>query len=154
MKRLQAELSKANEVHAELSQQKQENMILKETIDRLRYDLDDLRTAHANDSTKGGSSAPGSTMPSLSRSLGSELLRRLNPTETVDEGEESDATVEDETVEKIEGGDGEEDVFQTIITRKVSILYTRNALTDTRQENRWQGKACSRECSCGCLHPI
>ncbi|CAG7849354.1 SubName: Full=Uncharacterized protein {ECO:0000313/EMBL:CCA78069.1} [Serendipita indica DSM 11827] len=123
VKQLQIELAKANEVHAEYLQQKQENMVLKETIDRLRYDLDDLRTAHANDSTKGGSSAPGSAMPTMSRSLGSELLRRLNPTEeTPDEGEESDTTVEETVEEKIENADGEEDVFQTIITRKRKIV--------------------------------
>ena len=121
LERLQEELNKANQVHTEYLNQKQENVLLKETIDRLRYDLDDLRSAHANDSTKGGSSAPGSAKPSLSRTLGSELLRRLNPHESVQETAEEDSdneTTVEETVESTDHGDGDEDVFQTIITRK------------------------------------
>lgn len=127
LERLQEELSKANQVHTEYLNQKQENVLLKETIDRLRYDLDDLRSAHANDSTKGGSSAPGSAKPSLSRTLGSELLRRLNPHESVQESTEDDSdtetTVEETVEEQTENTDGDEDVFQTIITRKRVCLY-------------------------------
>jgi hypothetical protein len=118
IKQLQVELTKANQVHADYLAQKQENVVLKETIDRLRFDLDDLRSAHATESSKGGSSAPGSAMASLSRTLGSELLRRLNPHDE-EGGEESDnETTVDETVEKVENTDGDEDVIQTIITRK------------------------------------
>jgi len=120
IQQLQAELNKANHVHGEYVNQKQENMLLKETIDRLRYDLDDLRTAHANDSTKGGSSAPGSAKPSLSRTLGSELLRRLHPHEekVTEEDSDNETTVEETVQAKGENTDGDEDVFQTIITRK------------------------------------
>ncbi|KIM20109.1 hypothetical protein M408DRAFT_334134 [Serendipita vermifera MAFF 305830] len=125
LQRLQEELNRANQVHAELLNQKQENVLLKETIDRLRYDLDDLRSAHANDSTKGGSSAPGSAKPSLSRTLGSELLRRLNPQESLQESADDDSDTEttvEETVEEKTEGDGDEDVFQTIITRKRKVV--------------------------------
>ncbi|KAG8813520.1 hypothetical protein FRC17_001541 [Serendipita sp. 399] len=124
IRRLQAEVAQANEVHAQLLSQKQENQVLKETIDRLRYDLDDLRSAHANDSTRGGSSGPASAMPSLTRTLGSELLRRLNPQQenAAADGSDSDATVEETVEEKVENTDGEEDVFQTIITRKRKIV--------------------------------
>ncbi|PVF95565.1 hypothetical protein CPB86DRAFT_776198 [Serendipita vermifera] len=123
IKQLQTELAKANQVHADYLAQKQENVILKETIDRLRFDLDDLRSAHAAESSKGGSSAPGSAMASLSRTLGSELLRRLNPHEE-EGGDESDSeTTVDETVEeKVQNTDGDEAVIQTIITRKRKIV--------------------------------
>jgi hypothetical protein len=119
IQQLQAELSKANQVHTEYLNQKQENVLLKETIDRLRYDLDDLRSAHANDSTKGGS-APGSAKPSLSRTLGSELLRRLHPHEekVAEEDSDTETTVEETVEEKGQNEDGDEDIFQTIITRK------------------------------------
>lgn len=119
VKQLQAELSKAQLVHGEFLGQKQENALLKETIDRLRYDLDDLRSAHANDSTKGGSSAPGSAMPSLSRTLGSELLRRMDSTnEEREDDSDNDTTIEETVEENPEATDDSEDVFQTIITRK------------------------------------
>lgn len=128
VKTLQTELSKAQLVHAEFLNQKQENALLKETIDRLRYDLDDLRSAHANDSTKGGSSAPGSAMPSLSRTLGSELLRKMDSTEEQEDDSDAETTVEETIEESVEQtDDGEEDVFQTIITRKrVRTLATGN----------------------------
>lgn len=119
VKKLQAELTTARQTHTDYLGQKQENMILKETIDRLRFDLDDLRSSHANEFMKG--SGPGSGKPSLSRSLGSEIARRLQPP---DEEADSDneTTVEEttttQTVEPDAEGDGEEDVYQTIITRK------------------------------------
>ncbi|KAF9260221.1 hypothetical protein L218DRAFT_827851, partial [Marasmius fiardii PR-910] len=40
--RLEKELT-AQTAHASLDEQKQENLILKETIDRLRFDMDELR---------------------------------------------------------------------------------------------------------------
>lgn len=92
--------------------------MLRETIDRLRYDLEELRSVHATESAKGGSSLPGSAKPSLSRSLGSELLRKLHPHQEESVPESDEETMEG-VAEKVESVDGDEDVFQTIITRKV-----------------------------------
>ncbi|KAG8849946.1 hypothetical protein FRB91_009475 [Serendipita sp. 411] len=133
IRQLQTELSKANEVHTQFLNQKQENLVLKETIDRLRYDLDDLRSAHATDSTRGGSSGPASAAPSLSRTLGSELLRRLNPQqeEGAADGSDSDATVEETVEEKTENTDEEGEVFQTIITRKRKIASKGKRVQET-----------------------
>lgn len=112
-------------MHTEYLNQKQENVFLKETIDRLRYDLDEIRASHAAESAKGGSSAPGSAKPSLSRSLGSELLRKLHP-HREESVTESDAETVEEVSEKMEGTDGDEDIFQTIITRKVCAISSTN----------------------------
>ncbi|EDR05833.1 uncharacterized protein LACBIDRAFT_302638 [Laccaria bicolor S238N-H82] len=40
---LEADLSIAQQAHEQLNEQKHENMLLKETIDRMRFDMDEMR---------------------------------------------------------------------------------------------------------------
>ena len=42
---LEADLSIAQQAHEQLDEQKHENMLLKETIDRMRFDMDEMRNA-------------------------------------------------------------------------------------------------------------
>lgn len=105
-------------MQADLDGQKQDNMLLKDTIDRLRQDLQELRDTHATDTLKlSGPGGRNSVAPSLSRSLGSELARRLAEAKSDEDTTDNETTVEREEVNH--GTDGEdEDVVQTIITRK------------------------------------
>ena len=119
--RLEEELTEARESVEALEEQKTENLQLRETIDRLRLDLDELRTQArlVQASKRSGSSslsrsASGSdSLPaSLSRNLGRELARRLkdgdgddgDETETEDDGskrrhsKESTDSYEEETI--------------------------------------------------------
>lgn len=104
--RLEEELTEARAAVDALEEQKNENLQLKETIDRLRLDLDELRTqARAiADSKTGGSALSRSTSgqdsvpATLSKNLGRELARRFagEEEEGIDEqGEESKDAKED-----------------------------------------------------------
>lgn len=83
--RLEEELVETKATVDALEEQKTENLQLKETIDRLRLDLDELRTqARANAESKTGGaalsrSASGqeSVPATLSKNLGRELARRF-----------------------------------------------------------------------------
>ena len=105
----------------ELDTQKQDNIVLKETIDRLRFELDELRASHALEmASLSGSSAPNSRPPTLSRSLGSEFQRGMLRQTTIREG----AGQEDRNGADVEDDDGEEIYHTTIIKKRVraSIL--------------------------------
>jgi mevalonate pyrophosphate decarboxylase len=105
------ELTVTRQAQAELEDQKQENLVLKETIDRLRFDLDELRSReHA-----AGPSSSSSQFGSVSKSLGAELMNRWEALQD-DEEEEEEETEE----EKGSGSEGEE-MIQTIITRKKRV---------------------------------
>ena len=120
MKGLQDELAAAQKTQAALEEQKQENMMLKEVIDRMRFELEEMRAASNSGLTaNGGASARGT----ISKSLGAELLKKLE--NGIWDGEERHE-VEVQQEEDSEGGDTEgEDIVQTIITRtkRVSVLF-------------------------------
>ena len=117
---LEQQLAVAREAQAQLDEQKQENLLLKETIDRMRFDMDELRLkADGNipSDTKGRTSNQGS----LSKSLGQELARiggKWPGGEDTDEEDESTAVSDDGSAG--EGTEGE-DVVQTIITRRKKV---------------------------------
>ena len=67
---LHEELVAAQQTVSALDEQKQENMYLKETIDRMRYDMDEMRTSSVGGSTSGAASVRGS----VSKRLGAELI--------------------------------------------------------------------------------
>jgi hypothetical protein len=69
----------ARQAESVLEVQKQENLQLKETIDRMRFDLDEARAAAANGSGGHirGVTAGSSNGGTMSRNLGDELNRRL-----------------------------------------------------------------------------
>ncbi|KAF7337039.1 hypothetical protein MVEN_02140900 [Mycena venus] len=127
---LEQEISIAQQAHAQLDEQKQENMLLKETIDRMRFDLDEMR----NNSAAGvvGGSGQSSAANTVSKSLGQELLGKMKGGwgGMEDDGEE-DVEEEEETSSSsatpgVEDDDTEgEDVIQTIITRKKRKVASR-----------------------------
>ena len=92
IKRLENDLSVSRQAESGLQVQKQENLALKEMIDRMRFDLDDAR-ANAGSMLY---QRPGTSGPqTLSRNLGDELNRRLLEAERVrQESEDGDSVVE------------------------------------------------------------
>ncbi|GJJ08355.1 hypothetical protein Clacol_002569 [Clathrus columnatus] len=115
------ELVIARHAQAELDDQKQENLVLKETIDRLRFDLDELRTReHAVPAGHGSASSQFNT---ISKSLGAELMSRWDSMDQDDE-----VTEEEEKGEAL-GSDGEE-MIQTIITRKKRKINTKRPIIE------------------------
>ncbi|OBZ66290.1 hypothetical protein A0H81_13780 [Grifola frondosa] len=107
---LENELAMAQQAHATLDEQKQENMMLKETIDRMRFDMDELRNSATGLSQSGGS-GNASAQGTLSKSLGAELMSKMQQ-----EGQ------------RWEKG---EDVVQTIITRTKRKVTSRAKRIET-----------------------
>ncbi|KAJ8518667.1 hypothetical protein ONZ45_g4284 [Pleurotus djamor] len=120
LSQMDAELAIATHLQAELDAQKQENLTLKETIDRLHFELDEQRNATIQGANVGSGthSVPGT----LSKSLGAELAKN-GWGEEEDEKEEASVTspsidlsntsfnFEDESPD-------EEDFIETIVTRR------------------------------------
>jgi hypothetical protein len=118
---LEQDLAFAQQAQASLDEQKQENLMLKETIDRMRFDMDELRAGLASHAP-----APASAPSSVSRSLGAELLGKLTDGGWIDEEDEGDSA---ETLRVLgiedQGADTEdEDIVQTIITRTKKVSPT------------------------------
>lgn len=115
--KLERELETSNLVHGQLDGQKNENLMLKETIDRLRYDMDEMRTNMT--AVTGGASNPSSAANTMTRSLGAELMGKMKESWEEEVEEEPEDEVEETEVET-QDSDGE-DVVQTIITRKKRV---------------------------------
>jgi hypothetical protein len=107
-------------------------MLLKETIDRMRYEMDEMRNTATSLNGQTGASGMSSAMHTLSKSLGAELMGKLKW--GMEEGEEEDApgdelgsdvstSVETEEDDPTEGED-EEDFIQTIITKRKRVRKT------------------------------
>ncbi|KAI9454394.1 hypothetical protein BJY52DRAFT_1427326 [Lactarius psammicola] len=114
---LEQDLALAQQAQTSLDEQKQENLMLKETIDRMRFDMDELRATLAPSAGSGTSSAPGS----VSRSLGAELLSKMkNDSGWIDDEDEADAaaTLKELGIDDPDENTDDEDIVQTIITRK------------------------------------
>lgn len=113
------ELLAAQQTTAALDEQKHENLLLKETIDRMRFEMDEMRTNASGAGAGGGGT--GSVKGSVSKSLGAELLSKMKQLGDDNWGMEDEGQDEhqDELSAELEdGGDTEdEDVIQTIITR-------------------------------------
>ncbi|TCD67167.1 hypothetical protein EIP91_000452 [Steccherinum ochraceum] len=134
---LHDELDVAQQTTAALDEQKQENMLLKETIDRMRWEMDEMRTSSAAAGQSGGS---GSVRGSVSKSLGAELLNKMK--QLGDEGwdmDEDDGAQDDphadlsaELMEDEEDTESE-DVIQTIITRTKRKVASRAKKIETVQ---------------------
>ncbi|CAK5269566.1 unnamed protein product [Mycena citricolor] len=128
---LEQELVVANQAHVQLDEQKQENMLLKETIDRMRYDLDEMRS---NSAILGGTPSGQSSAPSsISKSLGAELLGKMKGWGGMDGESENEDDEDDDSSTPKEDEDTEgEDVIQTIITRKKRKVTSRANKIETR----------------------
>ncbi|KIJ60404.1 hypothetical protein HYDPIDRAFT_177471 [Hydnomerulius pinastri MD-312] len=130
---LESELADAQSAHAQLDEQKQENLMLKETIDRMRFEMDEMRSLGGIGSNGGPGSASGSARGSVSKSLGAELLGKMGAQwgmeEDEEDGEGESMNVDGDDDEGTEGE--EEDVIQTIITRKKRKVTGRANKTET-----------------------
>jgi hypothetical protein len=97
---------------------KQENLSLKETIDRLRFELDELRTAAAGHTSstlnRGGPSANN-----LEEEMGSQFLS--------DQDDQDDSESEADTAVGSEQGDNDDYVETVITRRKVCHLFGKHA---------------------------
>ena len=114
---LERDLEVLSIAQAQLDEQKQQNLFLKETIDRVRYEMDEMRNAVPGNITGSGLSSAANT---ISKSLGAELMGKMKFDMDGDEDlEEGDTAVEDE--DKTEGEEEEEDVVQTIITKRKRV---------------------------------
>lgn len=113
---LEEELAIAQQAHAQLDEQKQENLILKETIDRMRFDMDEMRSAATNAAAGSGHSSAANT---VSKSLGAELMGKMGGGWGDEDDELEDERDDGELdMDMHEDTEDEEDVIQTIITRK------------------------------------
>lgn len=113
---LEEELAIAQQAHAQLDEQKQENLMLKETIDRMRFDLDEMRSAATQAAAGSGHSSAANTM---SKSLGAELMGKMGESwGGENDGLEDEGDSDGLELDMDEDTEDEEDVIQTIITRK------------------------------------
>lgn len=120
---LENELAIAQQAHVQLDEQKQENLLLKETIDRMRFDMDEMRNSAVAATGGSGQSSATNTM---SKSLGAELMGKMKGGWGMQD-EEEDATDEEVDVSAEAEEDEEtesEDVIQTIITRKKRVRFS------------------------------
>lgn len=146
---LELELSNAMVAYTQLDEQKQENLLLKETIDRMRFDMDEMRHAMVPGSNSGQSTAANT----MSKSLGAELMGQMNwemnsssETEVEELSSDGSLILEEQDTEVEE----DEDVIQTIITKRkrvcprlpsfrVSIFFTDKCLTESRKSGECDG---------------
>ncbi|KAG9093109.1 hypothetical protein FRC06_011669 [Ceratobasidium sp. 370] len=118
---LEVELNVTRQAVNELDEQKQENLLLKETIDRMRFDLDALRAGM-------GPSAAHEGQGTLSRSLANEIREGFERREREREREEAhDADEVDGIVVEHPDGEGSEDGYiETTITTSRKRVGTRS----------------------------
>lgn len=118
--KLERDVEEAREGCAELERQKMENLGLKETIDRMRFEMDDMRSAMTSGLGTTGSSL-NSRANTISKSLGAELQsqlekeQRLRAEADADAGEDTEG--EETVVEQNDQEDDEGNVVTTIIKR-------------------------------------
>lgn len=157
---LEEELSVAQGVYVQLDEQKQENLLLKETIDRMRFEMDEMRANAALGLLPSGGAA--SAANTISKSLGAELMGKMKWEEEESDGEGGEGVEEGKSVELQSEGEGssltavehededseDEDVIQTIITRKKRVsssssfvlqLVNKASLTESRVEGKGAG---------------
>lgn len=129
---LEAELTVAQQAHVQLDEQKQENLLLKETIDRMRFEMDEMRSGLNLGLHSGTLGLPGSSRGTISKSLGDELVGKLKwddeeasatSCERAEEEEEEKegSSFNSETAVELDDESGEEDVIQTIITKRKRV---------------------------------
>ncbi|KAH8100862.1 hypothetical protein BXZ70DRAFT_133219 [Cristinia sonorae] len=135
---LHEELDVAQQTAAALEEQKQENLLLKETIDRMRFEMDEMRTNASGVGQSGGGT--GSVRGSVSKSLGAELLSKMKQLgdegwgEGEDEQNDDSGELEDSSELLDDEDDTEsEDVYQTIITRTKRKVASRAKRIETLQ---------------------
>ncbi|KII89877.1 hypothetical protein PLICRDRAFT_138217 [Plicaturopsis crispa FD-325 SS-3] len=132
---LEEEIAIAQAAHTQLDEQKQENLMLKETIDRMRFDMDEMRSSASALHTQGGGSGVSSAANSVSKSLGAELLGKMKGQWGMDDDLEDDSSQDTSTEIDVEHDDDTEgeDFVQTIITRHKRKVASRAQKIETRR---------------------
>ncbi|GAA5901626.1 hypothetical protein JCM8208_001560 [Rhodotorula glutinis] len=111
--RLEADLADARRAQDSLDDQKQENLLLKETVDKLRFEIEEMRSVGRKSGfLDGGSAGPGGAFASprktlddsINKSLGREIASQMA------------AQQENESSEEEEDTAGEDDVDDIIVT--------------------------------------
>jgi hypothetical protein len=126
--KLKAELAVAQQAQHSLEEQKCANLVLKETIDRLRLDLDEIRNSHSSEANlsapnslgvAGGLHAKtkGSKNKKAFPSLAAELGEYDAPTVVVEEDAQSTTTTEEHD------SDAYDEEIITTRRRRVSFRY-------------------------------
>ncbi|KPV78192.1 uncharacterized protein RHOBADRAFT_50691 [Rhodotorula graminis WP1] len=112
--RLEADLADARRAQDSLDDQKQENLLLKETIDKLRFEIEEMRSVGRKSGfLDGGSAGPGGAFASprktlddsINKSLGREIASQM----AAQQENESSEDEEEDTA-------GEDDVDDIIVT--------------------------------------
>jgi len=116
---LTADLELAQQAYSSLDDQKAENLLLKETIDRLRFEMDEMRTNAANALEQSKDGVAGNAA-SVGRTLGAEMVRAgvdpsaAPPRRILEEEDSEDETIVDELINQ----ESDDDEFiQTVITK-------------------------------------
>ena len=116
---LTADLELAQQAYSSLDDQKVENLLLKETIDRLRFEMDEMRSNAANALEQSKDGLAGSTA-SVGKTLGAEMVRAgIDPNVAPPRPAQQEDDSEDETiVDEIINQESDDDEFiQTVITK-------------------------------------
>ncbi|KAG8878873.1 hypothetical protein FRB98_005926 [Tulasnella sp. 332] len=153
---LREELDAMSKAHQELEEQKHENLLLKETIDRLRYDMDQSRAEASGTvgSIRGLHSVPGT----MSKSFANELKNSFKGDDASEsERERERNAVEDEmTVEELgyegdESREEDEDYVETIITtsrrRKVGPRASAGTVVHIEDDKEYADEGVQHESS-------
>ncbi|KAK2459883.1 hypothetical protein APHAL10511_008083 [Amanita phalloides] len=133
---LETELGVAQQAHAQLDEQKQENLLLKETIDRMRFEMDEMRSGLQAGMQLGVVGLPGSGRSTISKSLGDELADKMKwemgeeANEASREGDEEEEDGLSFNSETAVDESGEEDVIETIITKRKRKVASRANKTE------------------------
>ena len=116
---LTGDLELAQQAYSSLDDQKAENLLLKETIDRLRFEMDEMRTNAANALEQSKDGVAGNAA-SVGRTLGAEMFRAgVDPNHAPLRHVQQEEDSEDEAiVDEIINQESDDDEFiQTVITK-------------------------------------
>ncbi|KAJ4482191.1 hypothetical protein J3R30DRAFT_3732301 [Lentinula aciculospora] len=142
--KLEREVEEAREGCAELVRQKTENLGLKETIDRLRFEMDEMRSGMGGG--LGTIGMPGSGLNSrnntISKSLGAELQSQLEREEREraergDFGDDDDTEGEETVVEEVVDDNDDEGNFVTTIIKRTRRKVASKAQTELPTPRRY-----------------
>ncbi|KAF8340556.1 uncharacterized protein EI90DRAFT_2080986 [Cantharellus anzutake] len=109
---LKAELAAAQSAHQSLEEQKQANQMLRETIDRLRLDLDEIRISN----TAGGGKDSAKSTAINQRGHASKRSVASLAAELRDRFDLKDAAADGVEVQELDSGDDDDEFVETIIT--------------------------------------
>jgi chromosome segregation ATPase len=115
---LTVDLELAQQAFISLDEQKAENVMLKETIDRLRFELDEMRSNAANGLEQSKDGAAGNAS-SVGRTLGAEMARAgADPEDIPPKPTQQEESEDDTIVDEIINQESDDDEYiQTVITK-------------------------------------